>query len=70
MKEVATIKFIDGETKEEALVIIRSAENRVCLCLSHVSGSDTEVCMTTEEVRQLIEALQRVHNAILPLMAK
>ncbi len=59
MKEVATIRFIDGDTKEEALAIIRADGDRTVLCLSHKSDGDIEVCMTKDEAKLVIEALQQ-----------
>jgi hypothetical protein len=59
MKEVATIKFTDDFTKEEALAVIRADSDRAVLCLSHKSGGDIEVCMTKDEAKRVAEALQR-----------
>lgn len=58
MKEVATISFVDGNTKDEALAIIHADGDRRVLCLSHKSGGDIEVCMTKDEAKLVIEALQ------------
>lgn len=57
MKDIDTIRFIDGDTMKEALAIIRTDGNMVLLCLSHLSGGDIEVCVPKDAAKRLMNAL-------------
>ena len=58
MKEVATIKFKDAETSDDAVAIIRNDEGVVAICLSVLGGSDVEVVMRKADASALLEALK------------
>ena len=59
MNEADTIKFIDVETSEESVVIIRYDESSVAICLSVKANSDLEVVMTKKDALALLEALRK-----------
>ena len=58
MKEVATIKFKDAETSDDAVAIIRCDDGLVAICLSVHQGSDVEVVMRKADASALLEALR------------
>ena len=58
MKEVATIKFKDAETADEAVAVVRCSDTLVALCLSVKGGSDVEVVMGKADAAKLLEALR------------
>lgn len=59
MKEIATLQFVDADSGEEAIAIIRAANGYVALCLSLRHNGDVEILIKAEECEALIEALQR-----------
>jgi hypothetical protein len=60
MIEAATLSLRDVDSGDEALVIVRYDSKNVALCLSLRSGSDTEVVMTKDDARRVMEVLRRV----------
>jgi hypothetical protein len=59
MKEIASIKFVDAASDDEAVAIVRAAEGLVAVTLSLRRGSDVEVLLRTEDGRLFLAALQR-----------
>ena len=59
MKEVATVRFVDAESKDEAFAIIRAAHRLVGLALTLRSNGDIEVFLEPEACRTLIDELQQ-----------
>jgi hypothetical protein len=57
MKEVATIKFVDQDSGDEALAIVRGDETGIGLCLSLMQNGDIEVFMQPSVCSDLVEAL-------------
>jgi hypothetical protein len=58
MTEVATIKFEDLETEEEAVVIVQSIGGDVRICLSLKSGGDVEATMPADVAMRLAESIR------------
>lgn len=58
MKDIATVKFLDKETGEETLAIVRADKDKIALSLSLMSNGDIEVMMGRVEARDLVTALQ------------
>jgi hypothetical protein len=58
MKEVATIKFKDAETSDDAVAIVRCDEGSVAICLSVRRGSDVEVFMHKVDAKAFLDALR------------
>ena len=59
MKEITTIEFVDVETRDRGLVIVRASANKVGLALSLRSDGDLEVFLSRDDCETLISALQR-----------
>ena len=59
LQEVVTIKFMDADSQEEALAIIRATEGQIALCLSIKQNGDVEAFFGPEEGKRLVEALQQ-----------
>jgi hypothetical protein len=59
MKEIATIKFVDADTKDDALAVVRASQGVVALALSLRSNGDTEVFLSRPDCDRLVQALQR-----------
>jgi hypothetical protein len=57
MQEVATIPFVDRETTDECLAIVRAAPASIAFCLSILRDGDVEVTMGVEDGRRLLDAL-------------
>jgi hypothetical protein len=58
MKTATTIKFINAESNDEGLIILRYNEALVMLCLSLKSNGDIEVAITKDHAKRLLEALK------------
>jgi hypothetical protein len=59
MRETATIRFIDVETGDEALTVVRAGQGQVALAVSLKQNGDLEVVLRPPECEQLITALQQ-----------
>lgn len=59
MEEVATVRFLDAESRDEAWVIVRASDNLVGIAFSLKSNGDFEVFLEHEDCRRLIAELQR-----------
>ena len=59
MQDAATITFIDVESKDEACVGVRYDETTVALFVSLKTDGDIDVCMSKDDARKLIEALEK-----------
>ena len=59
MREIVTIKFVDADSQEEALAVIRAIAGQIALCLSLQQNGDVEVFFGPEEGERLIEALRQ-----------
>ena len=59
MKEIVTLKFLDADSGEDAVVIIRADEGRVALALSLVLNGDVEVVLPTRDCESLVNGLQQ-----------
>ena len=57
LKHVGTLTFLDLDTNDEGLVIVRCDEQKVALALSLISNGDTEVFMPLATARELIALL-------------
>lgn len=57
MREASTLRFIDMETSSNAVAIVRYDSERVAICLSIESGSDSEVVMNKRDAKALLAAL-------------
>lgn len=53
-----TIPFVDQETQEQGIVIIRTTPSSIGLTVSLRRGGDLEVFLTPEDARLLLDALQ------------
>jgi hypothetical protein len=59
MREIATISFLDADSGEDALAIVRTGRARIALCLSLRENGDTEVVLSPSDCQALVEALKR-----------
>ena len=57
MQHVATIKFKDAETSDEAAAIVRRDEGRVAVTLTLRHNGDVEVVMNKTDARAFLDAL-------------
>lgn len=57
MQEIATLKFTDLATVGDALAICRAKPGEVGICLSLCDGPDTEVFLSTDDCRKLVDVL-------------
>ena len=57
--QIATVRFTDRDCGDEASAIVRVMDETVGLALSLKQNGDIEVFFGTQELDQLIEALQR-----------
>ena len=58
MLTAATIRFIDRESSDEAVVIVRHDDVAVGLAISLTSDGDIEVFIGKDAARSLIDALK------------
>lgn len=59
MKQIETIQFVDLDSGNDALIIVRASTNQIALCISKKEDGDIEVLFRAEECKQLLEALQQ-----------
>ena len=59
IKEIATIRFTDDDSGQEAVAIVRAAEEQVALSLSLADDGDVEVYMKRDAFNSLLRALQQ-----------
>jgi hypothetical protein len=57
MQTVATIGFLDTESRDEANAIVRAAPGEVALALTLRASGDLEVVMAPETSNELVAAL-------------
>lgn len=59
MQEIEQIQFVDADSDDQAIVIVRASEGLVGLAVSLMSNGDAEVFMQPLDCEALIVALQR-----------
>jgi len=59
IKEIATIRFTDDDSGQEAVAVVRAAEGQVALSLSLADDGDVEVYMKRDAFNSLLRALQQ-----------
>lgn len=59
MKEVATVRFVEVESKSEAIAIIRASSGLIGFALSVMNDGDIEVFLEPQDCRTVITELQR-----------
>jgi len=59
MKNIATLQFIDAETGDDGLAVVRASARAVSLALSLRANGDTEVFLSKQDCRKLIAALEQ-----------
>jgi hypothetical protein len=64
MNEIATIQFLDVESGEKAIAVIRTTKREVALCLSLERGGDVEVFLQVGDCESLVKSLERAILAI------
>ena len=63
--QVATIRFADRDSGDEAMALVRVEGETIGLALSLMKNGDIEVFLGAQELEQLIEALQKAQAALL-----
>ncbi len=58
MAEDGTIPFVDPETGDEGVAVVRVTEDCIGLCVSLASNGDLEVFMKPDTAQSLVESLQ------------
>jgi hypothetical protein len=58
VKEIKTIEFVDAETQENAVAIIRAGNGIISLALSLEKNADIEVFLPTNVGRSLLVAIE------------
>ena len=57
MEPIATIRFMEVDTREACVVIVRATFGGVAIALSRESNGDLEVMLPAAQARELSEAL-------------
>ena len=57
MKEVRTMQFVDAESKQDALTVVRVGKGVVGLSVSIADAGDVEVFLTLDDCRSLVAAI-------------
>ena len=63
MQEITTLNFLDVESKQPAVAIIRAAKGMVAVAISVADDGDAEVVLSCEDCQSLVTAM----NAALSL---
>jgi predicted TIM-barrel enzyme len=58
MTEIATIAFVDRDSNDDAVVIVRAGDDLIYLTLSLRHNGDLAVVFSASECKSLVEALQ------------
>jgi hypothetical protein len=66
-KEIATIEFVDAETSDSAVAIIRLGNGAVGLALSLSRDGDVEVFLSPSDTARLVDALREAIDRIMGL---
>ncbi len=66
MKQIDTIQFLDIESNDEALIIVRASNERIAFSVSKRKGGDIEVVLRPEEGKRLLEALRQALSSAIP----
>lgn len=66
MTQVANVKFVDGDTGDEGLAVIRVEGKVVGLTLSLEKNGDIEVFLGAQAIEEVIQALHRARSMIGP----
>ena len=60
MSDIATIRFSDAESGEDAVAIVRvGGKKQIALCLSLEENGDVEVFLRVEDCENLVKALEQ-----------
>lgn len=59
MEDVATLKFIDFDSKDEGWIFIRATKDLIAICFSLKENGDAELILTSEEWRTFLVQFQR-----------
>jgi hypothetical protein len=59
MKEVATLNFIEFDSKDEACIIIRATRDLIAICFSLKEDGDAELVLSSEEWRTFLVQFER-----------
>ena len=64
MREITTLTFTDKKSQSEGVLIIRTSEKEVSLCLSVLNGGDIEVRLSPENAKKVISGLEEAVKKI------
>lgn len=64
VREITTLRFFDMKSNSEAVLIIRSSEKEIALCLSLLNAGDIDVRLSPENVRQVIRGLEKAVESV------
>jgi hypothetical protein len=64
LREITTLTFTDKKSQSEGVLIIRTSEKEVSLCLSVMNGSDIEVRLSPENAKKVIGGLEEAVNNV------
>jgi len=59
MKEVATLNFVDFDSKDEALIIIRAEKDLIAITFSLKKNGDIQLVLSSEEWQTFLVQFQR-----------
>jgi hypothetical protein len=59
MEDVATLNFIDFDSKDEAVIIIRATRDLIAICFSLKEDGDAELILSSEEWRTFLVQFER-----------
>jgi hypothetical protein len=62
-REIQTLAFIDEDTGDEAVAVVRTIDGSIAVALSVSSGSDVEVVMKPRDCERLLMALREAVSA-------
>jgi hypothetical protein len=59
MEDVATLNFIDFDSKDEAVIIIRATRDLIAICFSLKEDGDAELILSSDEWRTFLVQFER-----------
>jgi hypothetical protein len=65
LADIATVRFRDQDSGEEAAAIVRAAKGKLALCLSLRYNGDLEIMLGSQDFAALLAAFERAAPIVL-----
>ena len=63
-RQAVTINFVDIDTNDDGVVILRIVKDKIAFTLSLMHGSDTEATLSVQDFNRLFAAFQEINTSL------